>query len=168
MNQGIRSDRRISPCRPLPEGEQSGEQFVREHFIDSFKSHARSQENVLLVVSQDVDKVDMSPGDLRRNYCMLIQEAGLNILDVDDKLLFVFPKRNIETWFEWIQQDIPRGKIDEEKDFKMRHRKPQSGKLGKDASILYTKSLADPSICENAPDSLLFSCEEFKALCERL
>ena len=165
-SQGVESDRRISPCRDLPEGTQSGEQFVREHFVNDFREVARGRENVLLVVVQDIDRANRSLDDARNELNGLVQAAGMNGFAATDKLLLVFPKRNIETWFEWLQQTPPRSPISEEEDFKLRHLRAKSGKLGKNVSDLYTKSLTDPSVCENAPGSLADACENFRALSE--
>ena len=167
-SQGVENDRRISPCHDLPEGTQSGEQFVREHFVNDFREFARGRENVLLVVVQDIDRVKRTPDDARNQLNNLIQAAGMNGFSDSDKLLLVFPKRNIETWFEWLLQSPPRSPISEEEDYKLKHKRSRSGKLGMNASDLYTKSLSDSSACENAPDSLANACERFRALSEGL
>jgi len=166
--QGIESDRRILPCRDLPEGTQSGEQFVREHFVNDFREFARGRENVLLVVVQDIDRANRSPYDARNELNALVQSAGMNGFAETDKLLLVFPKRNIETWFEWLLQTAPRSPISEVEDFKLRNIRAKSSKLGRNASDLYIKSLSDLTACENAPDSLANACENFRALSEVL
>jgi hypothetical protein len=167
-SQGVESDRRIYPCRNLPEGTQSGEQFVREHFVNDFRDIARGRENVLLVVVQDIDRASKSPDDAKKDLNDLVQAAGMNGISATDKLLLVFPKRNIESWFEWLQQTPSRSPVSEEEDYKLRHMRAKFGKLGKTASDLYTQSLSDSSVCKNAPDSLGYACESFKALSEVL
>ena len=168
MGQGVENDRRISPCRDLPEGTRSGEQFVREHFANDFREVARGRENVLLVVVQDIDRVNKSLDDARNDLNSLVQAAGMNGFTATDKLLLVFPKRNIETWFEWLLQVPPRSQISESDDYKFKHKRSKSGKLGKNASDLYTMSQSDSSVCENTPDSLVNACESFRALSEVL
>jgi hypothetical protein len=122
----------------------------------------------LLVVVQDIDRANKSLDDARNDLNSLVQAAGMNGFTATDKLLLVFPKRNIETWFEWLLQAPPRSPISEGDDYKLKHKRSRSGKLGKNASDLYTKSLSDSSACENAPDSLANACERFRALSEVL
>ena len=167
-DQGIKNNRRISPSHSLPEGTQSGEQFVREHFTADFRTYARRRENILLVVVQDIDRADKSVDDAKNEFSRLVHDAGMRGFAAADKLLFVFPKRNIETWFEWLQQTPPKGIISEDGDFKQKHKQSPSGRLGRNASELYTKNIGDTTVCENAPSSLIAACENYKALCEVL
>ena len=167
-DQGIVSNRRILPCCPFPEGTQSGEQFVREHFVDAYNTYACTQENVLLVVVQDIDRRHRSANDARNALEKLVQETGAGGLSAPDKLLLVFPKRNIETWFAWFMQDPPAEHVSEDTNYKQRHMKLPSGKLGKRASALLRESLIDPTVCTTAPESLVDACERFRNLQEHL
>jgi len=168
VGQGVESNRRIQSCRDLPEGTQSGEQFVRENFVNDFRKVARGRENVLLVVVQDIDRANRLPEDARNDLNGLVQAAGLSGITATDKLLLVFPKRNMETWFEWLQQTLPRSPVSEKEDYKLRQMRAESGKLGKNASDIYTEGLSNPLVCENAPESLSYACESFRALSEVL
>jgi hypothetical protein len=167
-NQGVEGHNRILSCRDLPEGMQSGEQFVRDNFVNDFRIYAGGRENVLLVVVQDIDRANKSPDEAKSDMNKLVKDAGMAGIDASEKLLLLFPKRNLETWFEWLQKSPPRSLVSEDEDYKLRNKRSKSGKLGKSASDLYTKSLSDPSVCENAPDSLANACESFRALCEVL
>jgi hypothetical protein len=141
---------------------------VRENFVSNYCKYARGRENILLVVIQDIDKTNRTPDDAKNDLNMLVREAGMDAFTASDKILLVFPKRNIETWFEWLKKDPPRYEVSEEFDYKLCNKHPESSKLGKSAGDLYTKSLSDPSACENAPNSLIAACDEFNTLCEML
>jgi hypothetical protein len=147
----------------LPEGSQSGEQFVREHFTAGYQAYARGKENTLLVVMQDVDKPDKEPEDIKNKYKQLLDEQKAT-----DKLLLVFPKRNIETWFEWLGQTPPRTEISETTDFSQKHYNAKPAAVGSAAGALYSKSHTAPSVCDNAPNSLIYACGEFENLCKQL
>lgn len=160
MTQGV-NDRKITSPYSLPEGRQSGEQFVRENFVDGFIKYARSQENVLFISMQDIDRVARTPVEARGDFERLVHDKGLGNIGLGDKLLLLFPKRNIETWFEWLQKEHPRSVVDENQDFKQSHRHDKPAIIGKKAGELYSRSKGDGSICTNAPDSILHACGEF-------
>ncbi|MDR0307238.1 MAG: hypothetical protein LBI42_10425 [Chitinispirillales bacterium] len=158
------AERKINMSRELPEGSQSGEQFVREHFNNEYKRYACGQENVLLVIMQDIDHDDKRPEDMKNKYSQLVN----NGIKASDKLLFIFPKRNIETWFEWLLQTPPRAEVSESADFKQKHSCTKSTTVGKMASKFYSECHNDHSACDNAPSSLKYSCGEFERLCNYL
>ena len=64
LSQGVKNARRFFDIE-LPEGTQSGEQFVRERFISEFQKYARSRENKMLVVVQDIDRDEKMPEDVK-------------------------------------------------------------------------------------------------------
>ena len=167
-NQGVINNRRILPCLQLPEGTQSGEQFVKENFSSEYQKYTRAHENIILVVVQDIDKRYSTFEEAKNAFEIIIRSEGLNGFTSSDKLMLVFPKRNIETWLEWLKQDYPTRTVSEDNDYKMRNRDLPFGKFGKHASDLYTKSLNDSSVCDTAPKSLVSACEEFKNLCVKL
>ena len=49
IEQGIKNTRKFDDIK-IPEGTQSGEQYVREHFVGEYRKYARARENKILVV----------------------------------------------------------------------------------------------------------------------
>ena len=86
----------------------------------------------------------------------------------EDKLAFVFRKRNINTWIAWVQDGAQDKNISEDDDYKYQTSKLLPGKSGKYASDLFVKSLNDPSVCLNAPNALKSAYEDYKNLIEKL
>jgi len=167
LSQGIKNAHKFIDIE-LPEGTQSGEQYVREHFVSEFKKFARSRENILLVVVQDIDKDAISPENVKSELSNLIQKAGLGTIDDSDKILFVFPKRNIETWLVWLGFNSKIEKINEVMNYRFNNQQLPPAMAGKRAGKLYALSRSDESVCAHAPESLVFACKEFDLLCSNL
>jgi hypothetical protein len=154
--------RRIKTARELPEGRGSGEQFVRLNLIKCASDYIRRNERVLLVAVQDTDP-RRTPAKARDDFREILREGKMEWIEESGQLLLIFPKRNIETWFEWLVQE-PKRTVDEDTDFKMKHQEAKPGQIGKRAGELYVSSRNDNAMCQNAPPSLAFACEEFTSL----
>ena len=164
--QGIRESRQITLFKGLPEGRQAGEQFVRENFAEGFRKYASSDENVIFVVIQDIDQGYKTPESAKQEIYATLQEDERRGIHKADKLLLVFPKRNIETWFEWLSQESQHNAVDESTDFKLKHKEAKPRKMGERASKLV--DMHEPDICGTAPSSMLHACKGFADLCEAL
>ncbi len=134
---------------PCPPGRGSGEQFVRERYPIELANCRRRSANVnqALVVVVDADK--LSTDERKRQ---IEHQAGIERRRSDEKVLIVTPKRNIETWFRFLDGE----EINEDDDFKGKYR--QGVRPGR-----YAKALA--KMCErefpgNAPQSLRDACDE--------
>ena len=95
----------------------------------------------------------------------LVEKEDLGFISTKDKLLFVFPKKNIETWLVWFAQDSKNDTVDETKSYDFNRKQMTPALAGKRAGKLYTESRTNAKECENAPKSLVFACEEFESLC---
>ena len=91
--------------RPLisPAGRGSGEQWVRERFPRELKAH-RSQagrRNTWLIVATDADtqRVDSRI----ESFAQACNDAGVPFRKENERVMFVVPKRNIETWFAYLR-----------------------------------------------------------------
>jgi hypothetical protein len=91
--------------RPLisPAGRGSGEQWVRERFPRELKAH-RSQvgrRNTWLIVATDADtqNVESRINALAR----ACDDASVPFRAGHESVIFVIPKRNIETWFAYLR-----------------------------------------------------------------
>jgi hypothetical protein len=157
------NDRKIRLCADLPEGKGSGEQFVRNHFAEAAGKYASCDENIFLVVAVDADANDVIAAENELNE-LLNSYSGK-----PEKLMMVIPKRNIETWFEWLSSE-GNAHIDESEDYKQNHKHAKPKKIGEDFFRLYAKSLAadNSSKCERTIPSLENACGKFTRLFETL
>ena len=144
----------------LPEGTHSGEQFVKMRFEDEYKKHIRKSENLILVVVQDVD-ARKTVEDAKNDLIFAVRDIGIS-----ERVMYVLPKRNIETWFEWLHN--PSSAVDESENYKNNHKKPRTKAFAKAAITLLNNSISEPSICNCAPDSLVFSSKELKRVLSQI
>jgi hypothetical protein len=164
------NDRKINPYTELPDGKGSAVQYLEEHFADAFLSFANTDENVFLVVVRDVDKNDKESGDIKKVFNDIAEENHVGKISDARKLLFVLPKRNIETWFEWFDtRESDREEVSETVDYKQKHRKAKPTKYGEEFGELYIKSTreGEKATCSVLP-SLKYACVDFSNFCESL
>jgi len=86
-----------------PAGRGSAEGWVRERFPVELKKHRskRSHLRIALIamVDADVREVSQRIGD----FDSACRQHGIDRREDDDEVLFVVPKRNIETWFAYLR-----------------------------------------------------------------
>ena len=141
---------------PLPDGRQSGEQWVRKRFPEELrKIRQRQRQRALLVVVIDADA-----GSTRDRHTQLEQqcrEAGVERRMPEDPVIVAVPRRNIETWFEYL-----RGKpVDETMDYPRLHRESDCRPF---ADRLDDMCHRQQRLDEPAPPSLRDVCEEYGKL----
>jgi hypothetical protein len=144
--------------RPLisPAGRGSGEQWVRKRFACELKAH-RSQtgrRNTWLIAATDADT--HSVDDRIKGFFQACEDAGIPFRGSNEKVMFVVPKRNIETWFAYLRGETVNEsdrypKYDCENDCR-----PQVARL--DDMCRQQKLEPEP------PPSLGFACKEFDRL----
>jgi hypothetical protein len=110
--------------------------------------------NQALVVVVDSDV--LSIGERKKQIESQLDANKIKPRKSDEKVLIVTPRRNIESWFAWLDEE----NVDETIDYKPRYK--NQTKPGK-----YGKAMAER--CrggkpENAPDSLLDACKEIERL----
>ncbi len=144
---------------PVPGGAQSGEQWVRTRYPKELTYIRRKQRAVLLVV------IDADTNTTRYRRTQLEQECreqGVPPNSPSDPVILVVPRRNIETWFYFLQHKTP---VDET----MRY-----PKLGRESDC---RQLADElhRICHErqrlpayTPESLKEACLEYPKLTQFL
>ncbi len=155
LNRGWgRDDLREPPRR---QGQGSGEQYVRERFPDELKAYRRKANHLRngLVVVIDADT--KSVADRIRDFETACKDKAVEPRQKNDKVLYVIPKRNIETWLAYLRGE----KVDEDTEKKrLKHGNesdchPDVDKL--DAMCKKGELATAP------PPSLERCCEEFKA-----
>lgn len=139
---------------PLPHGSQSGEQWVRGRYPIELKAIRRIRQALLLIVT-DADNLAVEARQAQlEQQC---REAQVPPRTATDPVIVVVPRRNIETWFAYLdgldvdeQQTYP--KLDRESDCK-RH-----------ARELYRMCHEAQRLRNPVPPSLERACDEYRRL----
>jgi hypothetical protein len=99
-----------------PAGRGSGEQWVREHFPQELKAHRsrRARRDNWLLVATDADTRTVQ--ERLQGFVKVCQDADVPFREQNEKVVFVVPRRNIETWFAYL-----RGETVNESDTYPRH-----------------------------------------------
>lgn len=139
-----------------PSGKQSGEQWVRERFPNELKA-IRVKNGVYLIACIDADTSSIE--DRKNQLNRACTEAGVPIRSAEDRAMIAVPKRNIETWFEYLRGNT----VDEESDSPYRKYKSES-ECKPDAATLHDMCFRKQKLREPAPASLVDACEEYKTL----
>jgi dephospho-CoA kinase len=146
--------RKITPII-CPNGKQSGEQYVREHYAEEVKTFRRKQrENRALVVVIDADtqSVINRLKQLDQHLEADNQPQRMN----HERIAIFVPKRNIETWIafaggEAVDETMLCRKLEQESD------------CVRDVQHLAT-AICPQGLPENAPASLHRACDELKRI----
>ena len=140
-----------------PPGSQAGEQYVRTHYPEEVKAYRQNRNRVAIGL---VVLIDADTGTL---------EARLNelasALDKDEQekrgskeaIAIFVPKRNIETWIHYLQEE----NVNEEDDYAKFEKNEAACKTAVEdlADRCYSQSLP-----EDAPRSLQAACGELQRL----
>lgn len=137
----------------LPSGRQSGEQWVRERYPDALRA-IRGKQNAYLIVVTDADT--HSTAIRREQLDEACRKKNVPPRDDRDPVLVIVPRRNIETWLEYLGN----GKAVDEK----RRYPPLKGNCDKHAEKLYRMCHEDQRLGAAAPPSLRESCDEYRKL----
>jgi hypothetical protein len=141
--------------RISPAGRGSGEQWVRERFpreLKAYRSQATRRDNWLLVVTDaDTGTVQDRISGLAR----ACEQAGVPFREPGEKVVFVIPRRNIETWFAYLRAEV----VNETGTYP-RHEcetdcRPEVRRLDE----MCTQGRLEPN---PPPQSLVAACEEFQ------
>src|SRR5690349_430912 len=87
---------------PLPAGQGSGEQYVREQYalqVQEFRRRSRHLQLALVVV------LDADSGEVDDRHCQLaaqLQSADLAPRAADERIVHLIPRHNIETWIAYL------------------------------------------------------------------
>ena len=139
---------------PLPDGSQSGEQWVRENFPSELQAIRQKEDSYLIVVTD----ADNRPTEERRE--QLDAECdNQNVprkTDRDRALIFI-PRRNIETWLAYLAGE----EIDEVKSYP---KLPRERDCGRHAKELYRMCHERQHLRQPAPPSLSEACTEYRIL----
>lgn len=92
----------------------SGEQYVRERYPEELNAYRtrKNNQNAALFVVTDADPQNDVAGR-KRQLDEACRDAGIKLRSNDEKVVFIIPKRNIETWFKYLDGQ----NVDEETDY---------------------------------------------------
>jgi len=83
-----------------PKGSGSGEQWVRECFPKELSAYRANHVATTLVVVVDADRLSVS--ERVQAFDGACDGARVARRNADDRVAFIVPKRNIETWFAYL------------------------------------------------------------------
>ena len=149
-------DRRQIRAETLPRGQGSGEQWVREKFISELKAYRSrsSRAATCLIVASDAD--DKTVDERIQTFRNMCAEAGVGFRNEGERVAFIIPRRNIETWLAYL-----RGEAVNEID-----RYPKYGFESecRDQVVRLDEMCRQQRLAPPPPPSLESACNEFKRI----
>lgn len=140
---------------PLPRGGGSGEQWVRSRYPQELSTiRGRLDAYLIVVIDADVHEVDFRKRQLDQE----CDQRSIPRRTQDDRVIVVVPKRNIETWFAYLQGDE---EVDEGKSYPRLGRPRDCHPM---ADRLFRICHEQQRLPESAPPSLAEACEEYRKL----
>lgn len=140
---------------PLPEGRQSGEQWVRERYPAELRT-IRGRQGAYLIVVTDAD--DRSTNDRRRQLEAACREQNVPARTGADPVILIVPRRNIETWLAYLDAG---NEVDEAKTYPRLKRERD---CDRHAGTLFGMCRDARQLDAAAPPSLREACEEYSRL----
>lgn len=150
---------------PFVDGACSAEGHVRGLLPYALDRIRKNREYIFLVAVTDVDKNDHDGSDRIKQWNEELQSRGIPAIDGEDRILCLMPKRNIETWFAWLDQEED---VDETRDYKQRYKNSKAARYGKGFHEKYMEHCSRGMGCEGAPQSILDACVGFERFCHAL
>ena len=139
-----------------PAGRGSGEQWVRERFPRELQAHRsqRGRRDAWLFVAIDADA--QSVADRVNAFSQACRDAQIPFRTQDEPVVFVIPKRNIETWLAYL-----RGTSVNEVDAYPKYENESDCKTQVDKlDVLCRRQKLEP----DPPPSLDIACKEFRRI----
>ncbi|MDM8550505.1 hypothetical protein QUF72_10520 [Desulfobacterales bacterium HSG2] len=141
-----------------PFGRGAAEQWVRKRYAREVKAYRKKAQyqNIALLVMIDADKSSVIERKVQLNHSQEMKNAGQKRRIGKERIAIFVPKRNIETWFHFLNRESS----NEKEDYKplYRHARPTR----------YAKMLSDQCMQERIFQSLLPSLQDACAEWQRL
>ena len=138
---------------PIPHGSQSGEQWVRQKYPSELKA-IRSRQNAFLIVVIDADT--HTTQDRRSQLDDECKTQQVPARKRADPVLIIVPRRNIETWFAYLDGTSVNETVDYSA-YKSKDPRPF-------AEELYRMCHENQKLRPPVPPSLDESCQEYRKL----
>lgn len=139
---------------PLPHGSQSGEQWVRQRYPAELKAIRGRQQTYLLVV---IDADNLTVEDRRAQLEEQCRQEEVPPRTAGDPVLVFVPRRNIETWFAYLEGLS----VDEQQIYPKLKRESD---CARHASELFRMCHIAQRLRNPVPPSLEEACEEYRKL----
>ena len=137
----------------LPDGRQSGEQWVRTRYPTELKAIRRRQKAFLLAV---IDADNRTTEARRSQLDQECDEQGVPRRTSEEPVIVMVPRRNIETWFAYLDGQS----VDETTTYPRRTPRDQKPF----ADELYRMCHETQRLVEPVPSSLTEACLEYRKL----
>jgi hypothetical protein len=135
-------------------GRGAGEQWVRERYPEETKIQRSRANHTSASLIAVIDADTLSVEQRRQQLGVALANAGLESRDTEERIAFVIPRRNIESWVHFAETR----EIDETTDFKPRYRETKARNAA-DVAIDACRTNADQS---QIPPSLAAACLELR------
>jgi hypothetical protein len=143
---------------PIPTGDGSGEQRVREQYPKELQDIRDREGRVLLVVTDaDVNTTAVRRSQLDRQ----CDTKKISRTTSKDRVIVAIPRRNIETWLWHLETGDA---VDETRDYKPRFRAPDAREIHNLADELFRMCHRMQRLLPTAPPSLSEACREYPNL----
>lgn len=139
---------------PLPHGGQSGEQWVRQRYPTELKAIRERQRDYLSIVT---DADNRTAEDRRQQLEAECQRKGVPPRTAEDRVIIVVPRRNIETWFAYLDGSD----VDEQRTYPKLARESD---CNRHARALYGMCHVAQRLRDPVPPALVEACGEYRKL----
>lgn len=149
-------DRRQIRAETLPRGQGSGEQWVREKFIKELKAYRSrtSRAATCLIVASDAD--DKTVDERIQTFRNMCAEEGVAFRNEGERVAFIIPRRNIETWLAYLRGEA----VDEIQSYPKYSYESQC----RDQVVRLDEMCRQQTLGPQPPPSLECTCKEFKRI----
>lgn len=140
--------------RKNPGGKGSGEQFVRNNYPNELTALRRRQHraSTTLIVAIDADTSDTRK--IKETLNAACSDAGIKPGSANDNVAFVIPKRNIETWINWLNGT----EVNEQKAYPKLANQSDCQPAVEKLHALCANNATPPDV----PESLASACIEYR------
>lgn len=139
----------------LPKGTQSGEQYVRECYRTEVKAYRSNKNHLSIALIVLIDADNKSVAERLNQLDSALEDDSQAKRQQDEKIAVFVPKRNIETWIHYLQEET----VDEETAYQ-KLEKEGDCKPGVEKLV----NQCDRGLAEDAPPSLHTACSEWQRI----
>ena len=140
--------------RVSPHGRGSAEQWVRKKYVEELTAHrSKGGENIALIVMVDGDKKTVQERIGQLEHSPLMQKAGTQPRQPQERIAIFVPCRNLETWLAYLDGAT----VNEKSDYRTYKR---GASRAKPAAALAAQCI-ESGKPGDAPPSLGAACDEW-------
>jgi hypothetical protein len=140
-----------------PKGSQSGEQYVRTHYLVEVKAYRQNRNRVSIGLVVLIDADTGTSQERLNQLANILSEDSQQARQAVEAIAIFTPKRNIETWIHYLQGES----VNEEDTYSKSQNNEASCKPCVDRLVDQCRSQSLPN---TAPESLQAACGELQRL----